>query len=328
MTDAQRLRELLRGHVLTQLVASAVRFGIPDHLAAAELDEAALGARTGIGAAELRRFLRALEGLGLVERAGDRYRGTSLAALLRADGAWHGAALMSGAEYYEAWAGLDHALLAGRSAFRHRHGRDLWEVLASKPDVARSFARTMRANSEPIAGELLEVYALPATGCVADLGAGDGTLLAALLQRMPALRGLALEQAALLGPLRETLTERGVAGRCEVVAGDLRERVPGGATLYLLKSVIHNWSDDDALRILRNCRSVIRDGAKLVILERALEPAGDHALGSAILDLTMLVLFGTRDRTASEYAELATAAGFVVGQILTTRSGLTVLEAM
>jgi orsellinic acid C2-O-methyltransferase len=316
VSDVQRLRELLRGHVLTQLVASAVRFGIPDHLAAGDLDAAALGERTGIGLPELRRFLRALEALGIVEQVGERYRGTSLATLLRSDGLWHGTALMSGGEYYDAWANLDHALRTGGPAFR----RDFWEVLGDRPDVARSFARTMRANTEPVAGELLEIGVVPAAGCIADLGAGDGTLLAALLRREPGLRGIALEQPALADSVRRTIAEFELADRCEIVVGDLRTHVPRGAALYMLKSVIHNWNDDDAVRILRNCKSALGANARLLIIERALE--------SAILDLTMLVLFGARDRTPSEYAALATDAGLAVTRTLTTRSGLMVLEAM
>jgi len=321
---AQQLRALLRGHIVTQLVAAAVRFGIPDHLAGEPLDAAALAERTGIAAAELPRFLRALVALGIVEPVAAGYRGTALAALLRAE--WHGTALMAGDAYYAAWAHLDHALVTGRAAFDRAHGRGLWELLAERPEVARSFGRTMRANTEHVADELVALELVPAAGCVADLGAGDGTLLAGLLRRAPGLRGLALERPALLPALRATLTEHGIAERCEVIAGDLRERVPPGAALYVLKSVIHNHGDADALVMLRACKAALTGGARLLIVERALEP--QSSLGGAILDLTMLVLFGARDRTPDEYAELATAAGLTVTRRLTTRSGLSILEAM
>lgn len=325
--DAQQIAVMLRGHVITQLVASAVRFRIPDLLADGAVPEGRLSELTGLGISELRRFLRALEGLGLVERRGaDEYRGTTLAGLLRRDtGDLYGQALMAGAEYYEAWSGLDYALRTGASAFEHRHGRSLWALFGDDGEVAASFARTMRWNTEHFLGEILSVYDFPATGVVADLGAGDGSLVSALLVRSPQLRGIAFEQPAVIGHTRRTVEERGLANRCELVAGDFLDGVPQGADLYLLKAVVHNWDDEPALRILRNCRAAAGERGRLLVIENAMR--SDDVLGAAIRDLTMLVLFGSRDRTVDEYRCLLERAGFAVNRTLRGETGICLLEA-
>ncbi|WP_285583872.1 methyltransferase [Actinoallomurus iriomotensis] len=323
----ERLNALLDGHIRTQLVASAVRFRIPDHLADGTLTDVELGGLTGIGVPTLRRYMRALEGLGLVEPAGENaYRGTELIELLRrGTGSLYGHALMAGAEYYEAWSELDYALRTGDSAFEHRYGRDLWHHLGGDDDAAVSFARTMRSNTERFLEEILKLYDFPDDGVVADLGAGDGTLLAELLVRSPKLRGIAFEQSATVGIARQTMEDRAVADRCEFVAGDFLAEVPRGADIYVIKSVIHNWNDEAALRILRNCRASVGEHGRLLLIERALKI--DDALEAAIRDLAMLVLLGGQSRSVGEYEALLRRAGYAVERTLTAPSGFCLLEA-
>ncbi len=323
----EQLNALVDGHIRTQLVASAVRFQIPDHLADRTLTDTALSGLTGIGVPTLRRYLRALEGLGLVEAAGENaYRGTALLEPLRSGtGSLYGHALMAGAEYYEAWSELDYALRTGDSAFEHRHGHDLWRHFDRDDDAAASFARTMRLNTERFLEEILGLYDFPRGGVVADLGAGDGTLLAELLTRRPGLRGVAFEQPAAIAIARQTMADRGVADRCELVAGDFLAEVPRGADVYLIKSVIHNWNDESALRILRNCRAALGERGRLLLIERARK--ADDVLEAAIRDLAMLVLLGGQSRSAEEYEELLRRAGLSVERTLTAPSGFCLFEA-
>jgi hypothetical protein len=325
--DGNYLAGLMRGHIITQLIASAVRFGIPDLLATGPVPAAELSARTGIGPSQLPRFMRALAGIGLVTvtETGD-YQGTELGSQLQFDaGGLRGQALMSGRQYYEAWAELDFALRTGRSAFEKRHGADLWATMSASAEVAASFTRTMRWNMERALPEILDLYSFPETGIVADLGAGDGTLCAGLLVRFPGLRAIILEQASVIGQVRQAMRDRGLADRCNILEGSFLERVPRGADLYILKSVVHNWDDDAAVRILANCREAMSSGARLLVIERAMKET--DLLGAAVRDLTMLVLFGSMDRTTGEYRELVERAGFRVTRVAAGPSGICVLEA-
>jgi orsellinic acid C2-O-methyltransferase len=317
----QRVMAMLSGHVVTQLVASAVRFRIPDHLGDRTMTDTDLARLTGIGLGELRRFLRALEGLGLVASAGPgEYRSTPLANSLRRDaGGLYGQALMAGSEYYDAWSELDHSLRTGESAFERRHGRSLWALFDDDGDVAEWFARTMRWNSERALEQIFELYDFPQTGVVVDVGAGDGTLLCALLNRLPQLRGIAFEQPAVIGHTRRTVHEHGLADRCELVAGDFLAGVPEGGNLYLLKSVVHNWNDSLALRVLGNCRAAVGEHGRLLLIEHAM--GGDDELGAAVRDLTMLVLFGGQDRSPHEYRSLLERAGFTVDRVMDRAAG-------
>jgi SAM-dependent methyltransferase len=325
---AGHLAALLDSHIVTQLIASAVRFKIPDQLAGRTLTDEQLSGATGIGVPVLRRYLRALQGLGLVEEVGAaQYRGTALADLLRSDsGSLHGHSLMAGDDYYGAWAELDHALRSGESAFEHRYRRSLWDRLNEQSQVAESFTRTMQWNSERVLDEILGLYDFSAAGTIADLGAGHGTLTAGLLDRYPQLRAIVLEQPAVVEHARRALTEAGLSDRCDFVAGDLLHEIPRGADLYLLKSVIHNWNDETALRILRNCRAAIGTTGRLLVIERVTDTT--DLLNAAIRDLSMLVLFGSQERSRDEYTSLLADAGFVLTRAVTGPTGLCVLEAV
>jgi hypothetical protein len=327
MTDiSEQLTAMIDGFVRTQLVASAVRLRLPEYLAGRTVPAARLSALTGIGLHELRRYLRALEGLGLVELDGpDAYRGTELMGPLSRDtGGLYGHALLAGGEYYEAWSELDYALRTGNSAFERRHGHSLWQLLGQADETASWFARTMRFNTERFLDEILGLYKFPDDGVIADIGAGDGVLLAELLKRSPKLRGVAFEQPASIAIARRTMADYSVADRCEFVAGDFLTEVGVKADLHIIKSVIHNWDDESALRILRNCRAAVGERGRLLLIERA-TPAED-VLAEAILDLSMLVLFGGRSRSVKEYAALLQQAGFSAGRTITRSSGFVLLE--
>jgi precorrin-6B methylase 2 len=328
--DARKIRRLLAGHIFTQILATAARLGVFDGLAEGARTSAELSAATGVPARELRRCLRALEGFELVERHGDVYRLAGSAELLSGDRGLFGHAVLAGGEYYEAWAELGHCLLTGESAFQKRFGCTLWDRLAQVPEAADAFARMMRQNTESVGARLLEVHAFPSEGIVADLGAGSGALLAELLVRMPGLRGIAVEQPSVIEHTRATLERHELQARSDLVAGDLLTSVPAGADVYILKSVIHNWRDEAAVSILRNCSAVMKPGASLLLIERVLDAEAspvNEVLNGAIQDLTMLVLFGARDRTLDDYRDLLRDAGLGIRSSADIGAGLTVIEA-
>ncbi|RGC66973.1 Multifunctional cyclase-dehydratase-3-O-methyl transferase TcmN [Micromonospora sp. MW-13] len=325
-SHTERLVALLRGHAVTQLVAAAARFRIPDVLAEDALPVADIGARTGIPVPALDRYLPALAGLDIVQREPDgTYRVAPLGRLLRCEpGSLYGQALMAGDEYYGAWQELDHALLTGESAFHARHGCGLWEMTARKPDLAVAFARTMRWNSNRVLSDVLALHDFTDARLVVDLGAGDATLLCGVLARYPGVRGLAVEQGSMAARAAATVEEAGLNQRCGVQTGDIRRTVPSGGDVYILKSVIHNWPDEAATDILRNVRDAMPAGSRLLLVENAHDGTDPEA---ALRDLAMMVLFGSRDRTPAEYCALLTRAGFAASTPRRSSSGMCLIPA-
>jgi hypothetical protein len=117
-----------------------------------------------------------------------------------------------------------------------------------------------------------------------------------------------------------------VGERCEVVGGSFFDAVPEGADAYLLKAVLHDWDDDDALRILARCRAAIPDHGALLVVERELGAPNENA-DAKFSDLNMLISLGGRERTRDEFADLLARGGFALQDTTPSAIGLSILEA-
>lgn len=325
-----KINEYLRGSVITQLVSTAVTLGLFDYLNKGAVKDKELAEFLKIDIHILNRYLRALEGLELITRNqqdNSYIKITRLGELLCKEGSAYGNAILSKDYYYSAWQELEYALKTGKSSFKHKHKKNLWKITDENPKVAEVFSKAMRSNSMPVVDELLQVYSFPTNGVIADLGAGDGTLLAGILKKYPALRGLAIEQNSMIPYLQSSLEEYGVTNRCEVICWDLLNPIQLNADIFILKSVLHNWDNKHVLQILNNCASNLNLSNRLLVLERAMDPQHPNKLGTAILDLTMLVLFGAHDRDKVEYRKLIEQVNLQIISEYTTKSGIYIIES-
>jgi hypothetical protein len=140
----------------------------------------------------------------------------------------------------------------------------------------------------------------------------SGQLLATILRNTPELRGVLFDQPAGVAEARDMMWSSGVADRCDVTPGDFFAGVPVGGDAYLLKSVIHNWDDDKAATILRNCRKAMGDKGTLLLVERVMPPRVESPMFGRVVwsDVNMLVNTFGRERTEAEYDALLARAGF------------------
>ena len=210
----------------------------------------------------------------------------------------------------------------GEPGFVPAHGCRFWEYLDSHPAEAAGFNETMSRISAARDAVLAGAYEFDDLRRLVDVGGGDGSLLRAVLARHPHLQGVVFDQPGVVEVARERLLEAGLDERCEAVAGDFMEAVPPGGDAYLLSLILHDWDDETALRILRNCRAAMNDAARLLVVELVVPAADDPAPAPGVVrivrqtDLEMLAVVGGRERTAAEYGELLAQAGFSLARIL------------
>ncbi len=164
---------------------------------------------------------------------------------------------------------------------------------------------------------------------VLDVGGGDGTLLAEILRANPGTRGVLLDREHVVERARPALEAAGVTDRCDLLGGDFRDGVPAGADAYVLKSILHDWEDPEAVHILRRCSAAMNRGSTVLVVERVLPERVGPADSCAVLsDLNMMVNNGGRERTAMEYEALAAAAGLRIARIASTPTAFSVIEAV
>jgi SAM-dependent methyltransferase len=179
--------------------------------------------------------------------------------------------------------------------------------------------------SGTIAEEVAGVLDTSTAEHVVDIGGASGTMIAALLERNPALHGTILELPHVVARARATVTELGLSSRCNVLEGDFFEAVPR-ADIHILKYIIHDWNDDQSVRILSNCARALRRNGRVVLVERLL-PDDERPSHAALADLNMLVLLPGRERTAKQYGKLLEAAGLRIDRVTETAAAMQVVEA-
>jgi hypothetical protein len=177
-----------------------------------------------------------------------------------------------------------------------------WEYLAAHPDQQALFDQSMVQRAQVLSLACVAVLDWPTAGTIADIAGGTGTLVAAVLQAAPGARGILVDQPQVLERARSFLERHGVADRCVLHPGDLFTPPPP-ADLYLLASVLHDWDDTHAARILAALgHSATRD-TRLWILEMLPTDASPHR--AKMSDVLMLLMFdGARERTLGQYRDL------------------------
>lgn len=326
-SSVQHLVRLAFGFAVSQALRVVADLEIADHLGDGEWSVDDLAAKTHSNADALYRVMRLLAAEGLFrETAVRRFRLTKVGEVLRSDKGSSPRDLirMLNGEPYLAFAQLDHSVRTGLPAFDEVFGKPRFDWLADHPDEAALFQRAMvtlgRDSNEAIA----EAYDFGAFSRVVDVGGGHGQLLSAILARHAHLSGVLFDLPSGIQTIRS-----GAAGhlpRTEFIGGNFFESVPHGADIYLMKKVIHDWNDEQAIVILRNCRDAMAPHGKVLIAE-TIVPAGNEPNPIKLIDVNMLVVTGGKERTQAEYAALLAAAGLGLERVISTSQPISVLEA-
>jgi hypothetical protein len=324
------LLQMMTGYWVSQALHVAAKLGIADLLADGPVDCEDLALATNTHAPSLRRVLRALASVSVfTEVSPGSFALTPLAELLRTEtpGSMRALAIMYAEEQYRAWGELHHSVRTGETAFEQQFGMGYFEYLAQHPESDRLFNEAMTGWTHQLVGAVVDTYDFSAFKTVVDVGGGYGALLAAILQNNSGMRGILFDLPHVVASAEEQLAATEVADRCTFVGGDFFAEVPAGGDAYVLSQILHDWDDERCVAILGNCRQVIPDHGKLLVVELVLPPGDEPFLGKW-LDLHMLVLLGGRERTAAEYNTLFRAAGFELARVVPTPPGPSVVEAV
>jgi SAM-dependent methyltransferase len=326
---AMRLRDMIMGFRATQLLHVAARLHVADHLAHGPQAAGVLARSIGADESALRRVLRALAGLGILTETDGTFALTTLGQLLRRDvpDSLDGLAVLYGDDWlWRAYGRMLHSAMTGQSAFAHVHGMPFYEYLDQNSRAASQFHDAMATYSRLEAAAIAEAYGFAANATVVDVGGGEGTLLAALLSAHPSLSGVLFDQPAVVARAEQVFAAAGVTARAAWVAGDFFSSALPDGDVYILKSVVHNWDDEPAKRLLQSCRRAMRPHARLLIAERTV-PIGNAPSEAKLFDINMLTIVGGRERTYDEYRRLLERAGFAVVREIATTSPLSLIEA-
>jgi SAM-dependent methyltransferase len=330
-TAAAEIRRLIYWAGMCQALRTAVELDLPDLMAGGAHSVRDLARATGAQEGALRRLLRALSAVGFCAETQDDVFGLQAVgeALRRqAEASMRSVLLWHFRYQWSTWADMGVSIKTGLSAREQAIGMGSFARLEQDPEMSAIFDGAMSEMTRVVAGEVVRLCDFSTVGTVVDVGGGRGRLLSAVMRANPHLRGVLFDLAHVVSEAAKSPDR--LAPRMEMRAGDFFRDIPPSADVCLLKNVIHDWDDQKSLTILRNCRSALPPGGRVVIIERVVPrrtTRDEKDLAIAWMDLMMLIGPGGRERTAAEFCDLLRESGFAGPRFTETATEYTIIEA-
>ena len=315
----------------SHLVTELARLGVSDLVEERPLTASEIAAKTHTDPGAMLRAMRGAVSMGFFRRDEQgRYSNNRMSRVLRTQGTY---SVRSFAEYFgspsnrQAWCDFPETLRTGKNAFERVHGKSVWDWFDEHPDERETFANTMMTMTFADAPGIAATYPFAEIRRLCDVGGGRGTLLSEILVRHPHLRAVLCDNAGVLESARELLAARGVLDRVELVPGSFFDAVPKGCDAYVMKNILHDWDDERCIAILKNCRSVMEEGARLLVIDAIVEETTEDY--GALADLHMMVVCcDGRERGRADFEELFAASGFRLGRVMVAPTPVAILEAI
>lgn len=316
--DTKLLMEKLQAYRISCAIHLAAKLELSELLRNGPRSVSDLAETCGVAPGPLYQIMRSLAAEGIYrEESFEIFANTPLSSQLVRDnpGPIWSYSIIVGEVYMAAFANLYHSVKTGQSAFADLHGQSYWDYLGQHSDMGALFDGLMTRIYDGDVEYLLDLFDFPSLGRLLDVGGGRGSFVRALMARHPEVTCGLFDLPSVSERNIEEFARDGLSARCEVLSGSFLEAVPSGFNTYLIKNVLHNWGDDEALCILRNCR--VAGGAKtrLAVVEFIVPPGNEPSFAKG-LDLTMLAMFGGKERSLAQFERLLGDAGYHITSIV------------
>jgi SAM-dependent methyltransferase len=313
----------------TSCLNAVLRTEIPDWLAGGPKPVIELAKAANVNADILYRILRALATTGVfTETAPHVFANTPASDVLRKDhphsirnlGLW-----MANWFHFDTYKDMLPTLRDGQTALEHIHHKPPFDAIFEHADVAKDFNDAMTDMSAMVIPAVLEAYDFSGIGTLGDIAGGHGFVLTAILQKYPQMQGILFDLDHVVKGAEPRIAQMGLTSRVRLAHGDFFEDVPA-ADAYVMKHIIHDWDDEKAATILRNCAKHLQPGGKVILLEAVIQPGNDPHFAKWI-DVEMFMMPGGKERTEAEFRELFAKAGLRLTRVVPTKSLLCVVES-
>jgi hypothetical protein len=321
-TLGQSMVRLFMGYIPTRVIYAAAKLELTDHIGDDGASAQDVAQKINVDPAALYRVMRVLAGLGVLRQDdNDQFYVTPFGETLRRDSpqSVRDYAIYSHECVYDAFRGITDSVRTGQPVID-----DFFGFLRANPEQESIFHAGMSNRGRVETAAILDVYKFSQPQVVVDVGGGNGAFLSAFLAVYELGSGVLVDQPSAIEAAKAG--RGGPLPRCQLVAQDFFEDVPPGGDTYILKRILFDWTDEEALRILKNCRRAMNRDARLLIIEPLIGPSNKQC-PAHLYDMTFLVMLHGRLRTADEYSGLLGETGFGLKRIVPTESDVSILEA-
>jgi hypothetical protein len=326
---SDEMEDMLAGHFVAQCLHAAAVLGIPDLLKDRPMTVSKLAVATGTHEPFLHRLLCSLASKGVLSGTSDgQFQLTPLGDTLRSnapDSLRDKAIFEAAAPLWAAVGGLLDTLRSGQPSFPKLYDESIYQYLAENADLAAVFNSFMTAQSVLHNAAIVEAYDFSGIRTIIDVGGGQGATLAAILKSRPDMQGVLFDLPEVIADV--SLKTMGLTGRCAVLGGDMLTAVPVDGDAYVIKRVMMDKTDEDAVAVLRNCLAAMNAGGRVLVIDPML-PDVNETHNNWLADILMMVVTYGKCRTQSQFQELFDAAGFKLTRVIKTSSPNFIVEGV
>jgi O-methyltransferase domain len=321
---AKIIQDLAVAYWASRCLHLVAELGVADHLSDSPETADTLARACAVQAKPLHRILRALANHGVFEFDGQHFAHNAASRTLRSDapGSTRSLARMMGLKvHWDAYRELDVTLRTGTPAIAAVTEGGLFPHLSNHPHEARLFHEAMAGKSFAQVGPVVQAYDFRGFRTIGDIGGGLGHLLYGVLEQSAGSQGVLFDLPQVI-----ELARQRAEPRVRYVGGDFFKDPIPPCDAYLMMTVLHDWSDDEAVAILSNLRSNCPRSAKLLLVEGIVRAETQNDFLKD-LDIEMLVMTSGQERTETEWESMLTRAGFKLARVLPAGPWSSILEA-
>lgn len=321
-------QDLLYGYMLTQCLYTIVKLGVPDYLIDSPKNVTELAKLTMTHPEALYRVMRCLAAYGAFnenEKKEFSLNEMSSQLLTNKEASLRDYLIFCSEVMYKASTCLVDTLKTGKPAFNFYFGMNFWEYLASHPNESTLFNHAMQKGFESIVSDLIEAYDFSNAETIIDVGGGNGHFVSKILLKNAAVFGVVYDLEHVIPAAQDYIQKAVLSHRCKVIAGDFFKSIPAQGSIYLLRVILHDWADDSALLILKNCRVAMQSQSKLLIVERIINN-NENKTNNYLGDINMLIAVGGKERSLDEYQTLIEQAGLKITTVKNTITPFSIIE--
>ena len=324
--NKEKLIQLLSPLPIIDAIYVAANLNIADYLLHGALTIEQLAVLTETHEQSIYRLMRALASLGLFNQKDRVFELTEFGKLLASDteGSMKHAVLGHMLFYRRSLSELPYSVKTGNKGFERAFGMPLFEYFSQNPHMGKIFDDSMQTLADVETQPFINAFDFTSYETIVDIGGGNGSLINAVLTNTPSSKGIVFDLPEVVSRTQERLRSLKIHDRCGVCAGNFFDEVVPG-DIYILRRIIHDWNDEEAVKILSNCRNSLRPNGKILIHELVIS-SDNEPQSAKWFDLTMLIV-GGMERTEGEYRSLLSGAGLKLSRLIPTTGEMSIIEA-
>jgi len=321
--------EMVQSFYVSKAIGVAAELNIAEHLTQCDRDISELAGLTNTDEESLYRLMRMLASQGIFKEKKKRLfsqNRLSKTMIDRTDSMRYMIMHLANPVNWQLFNELNQVVKTGHNASEKILGMKVFEFLEKNPNNNKIYNTAMTNSSLMLSYAILSKYPFKKAECIVDIGGGEGTLLSMILIKNPALKGVLFDLPHVIKNAEKNFKKYNLSERVELLTGSFFETIPDGGDIYLMKNIIHNLSDQQAIDILLKIKNILSPKGRILIIESVISHKNRYSFAK-LFDIQMMVSQdGGKERTKEEYSRIVNNAGLKINQIVQTVAPFSLIE--